>query len=82
MEQYGQYGMAQPGMLPYPITLARPADRVTEEDAAVTVLDPASPILNTPNRIGPADFDHWVQERVVVHAAHVRQPLSRDPVDA
>lgn len=63
VEQYGQYGMAQPGMLPYPITLARPADRVTEEDAAVTVLDPASPILNTPNRIGPADFDHWVQER-------------------
>jgi hypothetical protein len=63
VEQYGQYGMAQPGLLPYPITLARPADRVTEEDAAVTILDPASPILNTPNKITPSDFDNWVQER-------------------
>jgi hypothetical protein len=63
VEQYGQYVMAQPGILPYPITLARPADRVTEEDAAVTILDPSSPILNTPNRITPADFDDWVQER-------------------
>jgi LmbE family N-acetylglucosaminyl deacetylase len=63
VEQYGQYGMAQPGILPYPITLARPADRVTEEDAPVTILDPASPLLNTPNRITAADFDGWVQER-------------------
>lgn len=63
VEQYGQYGMASAGLLPYPITLARPADRVTEEDAAVTILDPSSPILNTPNRITPADFDGWVQER-------------------
>lgn len=63
VEQYGQYGMARPGILPYPITLARPADRVTEEDAAVTVLDPSSPILNTPNKITQADFANWVQER-------------------
>ncbi|HEX7938974.1 MAG TPA: PIG-L family deacetylase, partial [Gemmatimonadaceae bacterium] len=35
--QYGQYEMTQPGAMPYPITLARPADRVTEEDAAVTI---------------------------------------------
>ena len=63
VEQYGQYGMARDGLLPYPITLARPADRVTEEDAAVTILDPSSPILNTPNRITQADFANWVQER-------------------
>ncbi len=63
VEQYGQYGMARPGILPYPITLSRPADRVTEEDAAVTILDAASPILNTPNRITQADFADWVQER-------------------
>jgi LmbE family N-acetylglucosaminyl deacetylase len=61
--QYGQYGMAQPGILPYPITLARPADRVTEEDAPVTILDSASPVLNVPNKITTRDFDHWVQER-------------------
>ncbi len=63
VEQYGQYEMAQPGILPYPITLARPADRVTEEDSPVTILDPASPLLNTPNKITAADFEQWVQER-------------------
>jgi LmbE family N-acetylglucosaminyl deacetylase len=63
VEQYGQYEMTRPGVLPYPITLARPADRVTEEDAAVRILDPASPLLNVPNRIRPGDFADWVQER-------------------
>ena len=61
--QYGQFEMANPGMMPYPITIVRPADRVTEENAAVRVLDPSSPILNGPNRIGPSDWEGWVQER-------------------
>ncbi len=61
--QYGQYEMARPGVLPYPITLSRPADRVTDEFAAVRVLDPGSPLLSTPNRITEADFANWVQER-------------------
>jgi hypothetical protein len=61
--QYGQFEMANPGIMPYPITHARPADRVTEEDAPVRVLDPAAPLLNAPNKIGAKDFDGWVQER-------------------
>lgn len=61
--QYGQFEMSNPGMMPYPITIVRPGDRVTEEDAAVRITDPTSPILNTPNRIGPADWSGWVQER-------------------
>jgi len=61
--QYGQFEMSNPGMMPYPITLVRPGDRVTEEDAAVRILDPSSPILNAPNRIGPSDWEGWVQER-------------------
>jgi len=61
--QYGQFEYAQPGILPYPITLARPADRVTDEHAAVRVIDPASPLLARPNKIGEADFAGWVQER-------------------
>jgi hypothetical protein len=60
--QYGQYEMTQPGILPYPITLTRPAARVTEEDAAVTVLAPQNPLLNSPNRIGAADWKGWVQD--------------------
>jgi hypothetical protein len=38
-------------------------ERVTDENAPVTFLAPDHPVLNTPNKIGPADFDHWVQER-------------------
>jgi hypothetical protein len=61
--QYGQYEMMRPGAMPYPITIARPHDRVTEEVAPVTIVDAASPVLNAPNRITPRDFEGWVQER-------------------
>ena len=63
MVQYGQFEMGNPGMMPYPITIVRPADRVTEEDAPVRLIDASSPILNAPNRIGPADWQGWIQER-------------------
>jgi LmbE family N-acetylglucosaminyl deacetylase len=61
--QYGQNEMTQDSYMPYPITMTRPADRVTDEGAAVTVLDPKAPVLAVPNRIGPHDWDGWVQER-------------------
>ncbi|HTS03503.1 MAG TPA: hypothetical protein VMN04_13345, partial [Thermoanaerobaculia bacterium] len=46
---------------PYPFKLSR--DRVTVEEAPVTFLEPASPLLNFPNKLTAADFDGWVQER-------------------
>lgn len=61
--QYGQYEMTRPGIMPYPITLGRPAQRVTIENAPVTVLDRGAGVLTTPNRIGPPDWQGWVQER-------------------
>lgn len=61
--QYGQNEMQQPGLMPYPITLARPAARVTDEKAPVTILEPRNILLNSPNRITSADFIGWVQER-------------------
>jgi LmbE family N-acetylglucosaminyl deacetylase len=61
--QYGQYEMMRPGVMPYPITIARPHDRVTEEVAPVKVLDPSTPVLTSPNRITAEDFEGWVQER-------------------
>jgi hypothetical protein len=61
--QYGQFEYTRPGILPYPITLSRPADRVTDERAAVRVIDPSSPLLSSPNKIGENDFANWVQER-------------------
>lgn len=48
---------------------ARPAgppvahDRVTDERAPVRLLAPEHPALRVPNRIGPADWNGWVQER-------------------
>ena len=61
--QYQQYEITQPGIAPYPMTVARPHDRVTDENAPVRVLDSAARVLNVPNRITPADFAGWVQER-------------------
>jgi len=47
---------------PFPATMG-PGPRITDENAAVTFTDPASPLLNFPNKIAPRDFDNWVQER-------------------
>jgi LmbE family N-acetylglucosaminyl deacetylase len=37
--------------------------RITDENAPVRVLAPEHPAFTTPNRIGPADWEGWVQER-------------------
>jgi len=47
---------------PFPATMG-PGPRVTDENAAVNYTDPASPLLNFPNKIEAHDFDGWVQER-------------------
>ncbi|MBL8113005.1 MAG: LmbE family protein, partial [Acidobacteria bacterium] len=46
---------------PYPFELSR--ERVTVEEAPVTFLAKASPLLTTPNAISDKDFEGWVQER-------------------
>lgn len=61
--QYGQYEMMRPGMMPYAISIARPHDRVTEEDAPIRVIDASSAAIKSPNRITASDFADWVQER-------------------
>ena len=61
--QYGQQEMARPGLMPYPVSLGRSAQRVTLEEAPVTVRDPTSGLLAWPNRIGERDWTDWVQER-------------------
>ncbi|GAC1452733.1 MAG: hypothetical protein PVSMB1_00440 [Gemmatimonadaceae bacterium] len=63
--QYGQAEMQRPGIMPYPITLKQPAERVTDEDAPVTITDPQSPLLKAPNTITQDDFKGWVQERAL-----------------
>jgi hypothetical protein len=63
--QYGQYEMMQRGIMPHPITISRPHTRVTVEESPVALLDPEHPTLRAPNRIGPRDFEGWVQERAL-----------------
>ncbi|MDP2189267.1 MAG: PIG-L family deacetylase [Sphingobacteriaceae bacterium] len=46
---------------PYPFKLGR--ERVTVEEAPVSMLQPAHPLLNHPYKITQSDFDGWVQER-------------------
>jgi len=46
---------------PFKLRIGR--DRVTDETAEVQLLIPDHPVLKAPNRIAPADFDNWVQER-------------------
>jgi len=67
---------------PFPIRIGR--DRVSVEQAPVTLLAPDHALLNTPNRITLKDFDGWVQERGLYFAAEWDpryQPLfeSHDP---
>jgi LmbE family N-acetylglucosaminyl deacetylase len=62
---------------PHALELGR--GRITDETAAPTFIDPKHPLLNTPNKITAADFDHWVQERGIYFAskwdAHYRPVL-------
>ena len=46
---------------PYPLEISR--DRVTDENANVSVLAPTHPLMTTPNKITSKDFEGWVQER-------------------
>ena len=71
--QYGQQEMQTPGLLPYPITLSRTAERVTEEQAPVTILAGGASVLTKPNRIASDDFDNWIQERSLY------MPTTADP---
>lgn len=80
-----QYNTLEPGLPrlgPYPFRVGR--ERVTVEEAPVSFPDPDHPLLRAPNRIGPRDFEGWVQERGLYFASEWDaryQPLlvSADP---
>ena len=61
--QYQQGPFFNGNFAPAPLTVAQPHDRVTDETAPVRPLDAESPAFTRPNRIGPADWAGWVQER-------------------
>jgi hypothetical protein len=47
--------------VPFPAVVT--SERISDESAAVCALVPGHPLLTTPNRISPADWEGWVQER-------------------
>ena len=61
--QYQQYAYSDGNFAPFALQIARPHDRVTDETSPVVVLDPAHPVMTTPNAIAAADWDGWIQER-------------------
>lgn len=61
--QYQQYQFSRGGFAPFALDIARPHGRVTDETAAVELLEPSHPVFNTPNVLNAADWEGWVQER-------------------
>jgi hypothetical protein len=74
--QYQQHAFFAGGIAPYPMTVGGPSlapgadssvqvshDRVTDEAAPVRILAEDHPVVLRPNRIGPADWEGWIQER-------------------
>ncbi|MCP4053447.1 MAG: PIG-L family deacetylase [Mesoflavibacter sp.] len=54
-------GLKVDNLSPFDLKISR--DRVTDENAEVTLLAKNHPVLNYPNQITKADFEGWTQER-------------------
>jgi hypothetical protein len=48
---------------PYPFSLGDSPEKVVEEKAPVRILLPNDPVFTWPNKITPADFSGWIEER-------------------
>jgi LmbE family N-acetylglucosaminyl deacetylase len=59
--QYNKFEFNEAQYGPYPVKVS--SDRVTDENAPITVLVPDHPVFSTPNKLGPETWSGWVQER-------------------
>jgi hypothetical protein len=59
--QYNKMEFNQADYGPYPAKVSN--NRVSDENVPVKILVPADPVFNVPNKIGPAAWANWVQER-------------------
>ncbi len=64
-----QQGPVKARIGPFNFTIAN--KRVTDENAAVTFLQPNHQVLNFPNKITDDDFKGWIQERSIYHAVAI-----------
>ena len=60
---------------PFPAKVSH--NRVTDETAPIKILAPLHPVFNMPNRIGPKDWNGWVQERGLYFLGK-KDPLYQD----
>lgn len=58
--QYQLSAYTQQNLAPYP---AQQGPRTVDENAPVNIVKPQHLLMNFPNKIGPSDFEGWVQER-------------------
>lgn len=65
----------KPEYAPFPFRIG--TRRVCVEEAPVSALLPGNPLLNVPNRIRPADWDGWIQERGLYFPAEVPREYVR-----
>jgi len=61
--QYQQYQFSRGGFAPLSLEIRRPHDRITDQGSPVEILEPEHAAFLSPHRIGPADWEGWVQER-------------------
>jgi LmbE family N-acetylglucosaminyl deacetylase len=59
--QYNKFEFNEAQYGPYPAKVT--SDRITDENAPATAIDPADPLFTTPNRIDGTAWEGWVQER-------------------
>jgi LmbE family N-acetylglucosaminyl deacetylase len=76
--QYNKFEFNEAQYGPYPAKVS--SNRVTDENAPVTVLVPTDPILGYPNRIGDATWKGWVQERGLYFLGDDKDPRYADLV--
>jgi len=61
------FGLHTDTIGPFPFTIGR--DRVSDETAPISFINPDHPLLNFPNKITQKDFEGWVQERGLYFAS-------------
>jgi hypothetical protein len=59
--QYNKFEFNQQQFGPFPASVS--GNRVSDEAVPVKLLVPSHPVFNTPNKIGPATWANWTQER-------------------
>src|SRR6187431_1295236 len=70
-----QIGPVKAKIAPFPFTISR--NRVTDEKAPVSFLQPSHPVLNFPNKITEKDFAGWIQERSIYNAQKIDSNYQR-----